>query len=397
MARRLRNIFDQYTQEENHITHSLFVVLTHNPRLLHRFLAYFELKIPEKKLKLLTQTAPRRHLSRSGLPDGYIFSEDYDVCIAVESKIVEGALTIDQLKRHLAVLAEYRESYLLVLAPEENPGRDIQLFFSANPASRYISWTTLLKFMLMKGADGSAKTVGGYLFGEFIRYMERKYHMTPFNGFNFDEGYDDGLAIHYVKRVSDLIHDPMVTIYPECTGRRQSIGGPWQAWFPKGAEARSAIHPGFGVAPDMLSCTVVLPNGCRKEWKNFSYHLEPGSAILKTVLLDVYKKRPVGSRAVLSFRQRHYLAQRASPIEDADTRISISTLFGKDHSKANDAWWDHLRNIVRNKSNYNYQLEIGYEMPYKACPILANTEATAVMLAAFRALRPVYDLLTIQN
>ncbi|MEQ9363468.1 MAG: hypothetical protein RIF32_04455, partial [Leptospirales bacterium] len=158
----------------------------------------------------------------------------------MEAKIVERTLSVEQLQRHMVAISEYPKHYLIALAPEGEIAADVKRFIDGNENAFYIAWPNLLELMQRKGPDSGAGTVGGYLFTEFFQYMERKYYMTPFTGFRFEDGYDRDLAVHYVKRVSELLDPDIKRIYPECTNRRQSIGGAWQAWFP-GEKAQDAV------------------------------------------------------------------------------------------------------------------------------------------------------------
>lgn len=119
MKKRLRNIFDQYQQQENHLTNSFLLVLNHNRGLLKIILKEYNVNLPGQRVDLLAQIAPRSVDNKTSIPDGYIFTEDYNFCIGIETKIVKTALQKEQLIGHLKQLSQYDRSYLLVLTPDE--------------------------------------------------------------------------------------------------------------------------------------------------------------------------------------------------------------------------------------------------------------------------------------
>src|SRR5579885_2106767 len=101
----MRNLFDQYDQPENRLTHALVSSLASDPVLLRRFIKWATgQKAPTSQLSIVEQSLPgdeepqEEEADRRGLPDGWIF-DDNGWCLVVESKI-ESALYRDQLDRH---------------------------------------------------------------------------------------------------------------------------------------------------------------------------------------------------------------------------------------------------------------------------------------------------------
>ncbi|MDA0967222.1 MAG: hypothetical protein PQ612_09035 [Rickettsiales bacterium] len=78
----MRNIFDQYTQPENRLTHALISILNKDGELLRRFLKDL-VKVdspPTKNLKLTEQSLPGQIQSideaeSKGLPDAVIYDD----------------------------------------------------------------------------------------------------------------------------------------------------------------------------------------------------------------------------------------------------------------------------------------------------------------------------------
>jgi hypothetical protein len=103
----LRNIFDQYSQPENRVTHALITALQQDRKLLGLFLRELvgvKAPSPPDKLTLLEQQYPgeeepsEEELERRGIPDGWIFNNE-GWCVFIESKVID-KLGADQINRH---------------------------------------------------------------------------------------------------------------------------------------------------------------------------------------------------------------------------------------------------------------------------------------------------------
>ena len=108
MGRALRNVFDQYSQPENRVTHALLVSLDADRSLLASFLtevAGVKGGQPARDLSLVEQTYPgapspsEEDADRRGIPDAWIFDAD-NWCVIVESKVL-ASVDADQIARHI--------------------------------------------------------------------------------------------------------------------------------------------------------------------------------------------------------------------------------------------------------------------------------------------------------
>lgn len=54
----MRNIFDQYTQPENRLTHALVTAFAEDPKLLRKFVKWVTDVAPPKRLKVVEQQLP---------------------------------------------------------------------------------------------------------------------------------------------------------------------------------------------------------------------------------------------------------------------------------------------------------------------------------------------------
>lgn len=394
MKKRLRNVFDQYHQPENHITNSLLLVLNHNRDLLSRVLSHLGIRLSHKQINLLSQVAPKKADNRLSIPDGYIYTDDFEFCIGIETKIEPGALERRQLIGHLNQLEQYSKSFLLILTPDEQEPSIVMKLKKKFSNIRFVSWQNLLEIIVKAGPDKKDNSNGCYLFSEFIKFMERKYHMTPFTGINFEDGYDEDLAKHYIKRISEIITPDIIELFPECTNKRPAIRRAWQAWYST-EKVQDCVHPSLGIWVDHIRCKIILANGYRQGWNHLKVVLETeaGKNKFLRVLEGIYRKAPPESEALVACRQRHF-EPGMKAVHDGSTRINIATLIGIDGSKHNTLWLDFITGLVNTKSKYNYQMEIGYRIRYDKSDDLKTVKATSVILKCYKNLKEVYTFLS---
>lgn len=100
----MRNIFDQYSQQENRLTHTLMCSLAEDKKLLHNFIRWATGTAAPKDIEIIDQrlpSEPELHEDESikrGLPDAWIFDSN-NWSLLIESK-VSAILKNDQLHRH---------------------------------------------------------------------------------------------------------------------------------------------------------------------------------------------------------------------------------------------------------------------------------------------------------
>lgn len=386
-----RNLFDHYSQLENHITNSFLSVLNENPRLTKNLLRDLGIKINKGDFKILSQRMPIKDKYKSSTIDGAIFATDFSFCAAIENKIYPKTVRKSQLQGHLRQITPFPKGLLWVITPDEY----ISLTDLKKPNNIEVvhtSWASITRSLIGFGPD-QKKTIGEKLLVEFIAFLERRPDLAGFHGFRFDYGYEEELARNYVKRVTPELSEFIKKTFKRCINTRPSITGAWDAWYPS-KEPQKSIHPGYYVGPEYLRCNVVLANGCGMGWKNFSLKLQEDEKSFISILRKIERKKPTGSEAIVSFRQRHYPSQRSKPITDAETTVRMSTLLGTDGSKENEIWMNLIKDIARTKSKYNYQLEIGYNLIYEQNSNLTTEKAIKEMKKSFSALTEIYKFLT---
>ena len=123
----MRNIYDQYSQPENKITHALVCSLGEDKKLLQRFVKWITGVNPSRNIEIVEQRLPgdpelnEAEIERRGLPDAWIFNDE-NWSLIIESK-VSATLTADQLQRHYRSAIRRGFNKVTILAIDVVPPR----------------------------------------------------------------------------------------------------------------------------------------------------------------------------------------------------------------------------------------------------------------------------------
>ena len=126
----MRNVFDQYSQPENRLTHALVCTIDADRSLLRPFLRWAGARdIPSSaRLRITEQqvpgeAAPGDETEGRGLPDACIFDDD-GWALLIEAKVQAG-VSLGQLRRHVATAQRhgFDKPSLLLLSVDDPPTR----------------------------------------------------------------------------------------------------------------------------------------------------------------------------------------------------------------------------------------------------------------------------------
>ena len=166
----MRNVFDQYEQPENKLTHALFTTLDRERSYLRPFLRY--LGVPDipalKSLQITEQQVPgiqevdaeeldAKELEKRGLPDGCVFTDE-GWAVLFESK-VQAHVSVKQLRRHrkTAIRNGFESPHLVVIAVDEAPK-------NVPEGTLTITWKDVYRWFNKRSHEPWAR--------ELIRYMQ---------------------------------------------------------------------------------------------------------------------------------------------------------------------------------------------------------------------------------
>jgi hypothetical protein len=214
----LRNIFDQYSQPENRVTHAFMTAINEDRKLLGLFLReVVKVKAPvnPRKLSVLEQRLPgqaeppEEELEQSdkrGIPDGWIFDEEGGWCLFIESKVLS-KVSAGQIRRHRrrAELLGFQSITAVAIAPRLP-------FLPADTVP--LEWRTVYAWLRRHGADSS----WAGLAADYLEVAEAKLidsgqplegALTTFTGFPF--GRDHPYTYLEAKRLLRLALDELRT------------------------------------------------------------------------------------------------------------------------------------------------------------------------------------------
>jgi hypothetical protein len=414
----VRNIFDQYTQPENRVTHALVTALTEDRRLLREFVKWATGKQQPKgsRLQVLEQRLPgdpevtEEEAGKRGLPDAWIF-DDEGWALLIESKIA-ARISPRQLRRHMHTA--HRRGFLdvsllgiSVVAPRGRP----------SPRTRFVQWPDVYSWLHKQSRQLDwARRAAEYLEVAERRFIEDEYlkegALTKFSGIPFNSDYPYNyleakrllrLAMDELRQRSDLRRRLGMDASGEgraaIKGREGS--GVWDYLsFKKARRQPFTRYPHLTLAlqRDRLFVIVVIPNGAKRRFRRNLVRLgRDGFTALVRDLADkldrTLRSEPNASpRAEIV--QRHYPTQSSAPIDDARLEYDLRTLLKPRRAsrvKFQPQWVKATYDVLCNKRS-NVQLAFGAAIPYSACRAVATPKILDQVAAVWLACRPLLDV-----
>lgn len=407
----MRNVFDQYSQPENRLTHALVSTLSHDRRLIRPFLHWLGVRgvPPTNMLRIVEQQVPRGEVSgdeleSKGLPDACIYTDD-SWAVLFEAK-VQAAISINQLKRHIATAKQHGyESPSLVLLSVERPKKPLP------ERTKAVEWRQVYAWFCQH-AQGSP---WGQMFIDYMQVFESKMlaqdyairgTITMFNGLRFDE--DNPYTCREGKRLIRLLGDRLQkrkdlhAIGIDPTGKRHSsikgrgIDRVWDFLPIKRARKAKMFtdfpHYTMGLAPDGAVASVTVPNGVRGGFRTKLKELEAdGFFALATQLEKAMRpvmKRSKGVKPLIYATQRHFKSMSSGGDRDARLDVDLRTVVrgGRDGVKYQPEWIDAIYTALTNKrSNIQFGVDVNFKYD---CPIIRSPKAADLFAETWIALYP---------
>jgi hypothetical protein len=414
----LRNIFDQYSQPENRITHALMTALEQDRNLLRLFLHDLVRRKPPcdpSKLAVLEQQYPgddepsEDELERRGTPDGWIFDSE-GWCVFIESKVI-AKLGADQIIRHrrTAERRGFKTITAVAIAPH--------LPSTLPPDTVLLEWRSVYAWLRRHTSNSAwaARTA------EYLEIAEAKLidaeqfvegTLTMFSGFPFGRDHPFtylegkrvlGLALGELRQRHDLRDqlkmNPKVPGRPAITGRRSDAVWDFLSLAGSGNVVSFTKHPHLtlGILADALEVMVTVPNAVNSGMKRKLIALgENGfQALTRRVVKNFTPLVRSHPGAAPWFRgiQRRYPSQRAAPFIDARIDFDLRTAIPlSGPPKAQPRWLSAAYSSFVNKEGSNYQIQMGALFRYDRCPELRQAKALDLVAAAWLACKPLVDL-----
>ena len=390
----MRNIFDQYSQPENRLTHALISSLNEDKKLLSSFLKKFckNYFTNVSLLKVDQQTLPglkSLQLSddkKKGLPDGVIYIDEK--CLIIECKI-NLELTEDQLIRHEKTVKRKGFDHTFGLTITKDPISNINL-----KNWIHITWKEIYNWAYVEKSKSSwSNKLLDYLNVAENKMVEDEYltegSITEFNGIHFDKDneytYLEGkrllkLLMKKIKSHKNLKSELLLDI---------------DAKQKRAMNANALWH-------NKASAAITIPNGMSGDFKKkikklkFKDFEEVVYNIAKNYF-DNFGNNP-GFRPSIASYQRRWLTQTSKPFFDGEINFDIRTAFKefastlKPELKVQKEWLKIIYEFIQNK-NSNMQIGFGAEFYFTKHNMISNKDADQIIAKSLLSLKPLVDVL----
>lgn len=408
----MRNVFDQYFQPENRLTHGLVCTLDADRSLLRPFLRWAGARDipPSGRLRITEQqvpgeAAPGDEAEGSGLPDACVF-DDEGWALLIEAKVQAG-VSPGQLRRHVATAERhgFEKPYLLLLSVDDPPP-------NMPTQSAHREWRDVYGWFRKHAASSSwARTFSTYMETFESRMIAEDYAvrgtLTMFDGLRFDA--DDPYNYREGKRLIRLLGDELqkrkdlqrLGVDPNGSRRTAITGrGGTAVWdYLPLKVARGAIiftdfpHFTFALRQSVAAAGITVPHGVRGGFRTkLKYVGEEGFFDLLTKIKR--RLRPVlqkskGSKAIVYATQRHFRSQRSAGEVDARLDADLRTIVrGKRREAKYQPQWVRAIYEVMTQKRSNIQLGLEVRFSYQ-CPVVRSPKAIDLFAESWKAMSPI--------
>lgn len=416
----MRNIFDQYRQPENQLTHALVCALASDQYLLKKFLKEIaktrwswspSINIQEQTLPGDAEL-PEPDAERRGLPDAVIHDEN-NWCLAIESKVAASP-NINQLRRHRNSIERRGftsiEVLLITASPSAVPFQSV---------CQVASWGKIYSWLRGKAHRSDwARRMAEYLEIQEQRLVDSGYlregALTEFSGFDF--GPDRPYNYYEAKRLLRLAMHELrgITTLRDKLGADLGGGGRSAITGREGSSVWDFIplldlktdrfnkspHLTLSISSERVFAFLTLPSGMVTPLSNNLRLL--GYDSFCDIVLEVEARlrsitqRAPGAAPWLRGLQRRYPSQRSLPIEDACIEFDLRTALPQsvqERSQSIKLMPEWLRAAysawgTKRTTGANYQIAIGASFPFSRCPSIREPDAVRLVADTWLACDP---------
>jgi len=417
----MRNVFDQYTQPENRLTHALVSALSEDRRLLRLFVRWATRQrigrtVP---LEIIEQSLPGERVAaetdaeKRGLPDACIYRNN-DWVLLIKSKVAS-PLRTEQLQRHFRT-ASRRGFQIITLLVIDVDGTDLAL-----PDGTILrKWSEIYAWLIAQSSRSDwAKRAADYFVIAENRLVEEGYlkegTLTTFSGIPFRKGepYNYPEAKRLIRLAMDELRKNRALICelgmnPRGTGRGSITGqdgvSVWDFLRLKNSKQNKPFtnypHLTLSIETDRILAIVTVPHGIETEMRRNLLELEYDGfqdllANVNLRLLRALRKAPGASPWVIVV-QRRYPTQRAQAILDARIEYDLRTASPEKQKGSKvrpQPQWLKATYDALCKKRSNLQVAVGAIFPYTTCPATKNQKIVDHVANIWLACKPLLDVM----
>ncbi len=414
----MRNLFDQYSQPENRLTHALVSCLNEDKRLLKSFLSKFvKGTIPPVKILAVTEQGlpdtvvnTEEEAERKGLPDGLIHNGE-DWALIIESK-VSSSHTTDQLRRHENTIRRYGFTEITGLAI------GTEGYKRRRSVWKPVTWTEIYQWGRREAKTSEwAKHLVEYFDVAEAKMVADGYltegSITEFTGIPFSKefpySYPEAkrvlrLLMQLLRRNKELKVKLKLNTERPGRGAITSHGSVWDLIPLDLLKADEAFtkYPHFtvNIRSEDARGTMALPNrvdgSIRRRFIDLGF--EGFSKIAKEIATnsDNYFRKEPGATPFIQVLQRRYPSQSSKPIVDSVLEFDIRTAFEdmnglqRQSIKTQGQWLESSYEALREKRS-NLELCVGVKFDYEKCQLIHSAKAEKLFVNSWLACKPLLD------
>lgn len=418
----LHSIYDQYSNDENRLTHALLHTISSSKWLLTKFLkevASIEKQIPIARMtyEITTQKIPFSYGDSNpeesdSVPDAWIIDQSSKLGLVIEVKDKKNAIRLNQLRNHANKIIKYKKPYLLMITPDftkpekvERLRDDIELK-ALKPV--WCSWNDIYLWLTgLESKNLHHKDKEVFLIKSMIDFLERRKEVLGFQGIKFQ---NDNFNVSEAKTILNAEMEelqPFVKNVYKSLGRRRpaiSTFSKESVWdcFGNDKGFTADLHLTFSIHESWHDISITVPNSAKKSWKRLkTVFSEDYEKQLYIILKNLRNKVP---HLFIEFNQRHFIAQKIG-IKDGYMEFNIDTVgrpFRRKNSPVKEypMWITAIRNAVMNKEGINGQVmfKARYYLKERECKsketkVIDKSQFIITAQATVKAFKPLYDFL----
>lgn len=408
----LRLIYDQYSNEENRLTHALLHTVGSSEWLFSRFLENLvgvNVPLAGQTFEISTQKVPFSHGDNNpeeveSIPDAWIVDRSSKLGIAIEVKGNKNSLSLSQLRYHSSRIKDYKHPYLLVITPDLQKPRKILELERKEGKSLHVVWLSwdavyqwLIKLPINKSPNRSKER---FLAISMREYLERRREVLGFRGIYFPKGFNVFEAKAILNAEMAELESTVKKHYKVLVRRRPAITTFSQesVWDCFGVEKgfTSDLHITFDINETSHHISLTVPNSARRAWSRLKsiFSDEENLDLLFSILGTLRKEVP---HLFVQFTQRHFIAQKFA-VRDGFMEFDVDTLGSPFRGKGSKArefsiWLPAIKDAIVNKKRINGQVMFISRFLFNETKGIERAEFIKTAKATVKAFKPLYDFL----
>jgi hypothetical protein len=409
---RLHPLYDQYSNAENRLTHSLLHTIGSSPFLFSRFLKNIvgiSDNLSGGIFEISTQKVPFSHGDDNqekveSIPDAWIINEQKGIGIAIEVKDVKNNIRISQLTKHAFRIQGYKKQYLLVITPDLKRPVKIDVLNRKKQKKLNVvwcSWDKIYRWLSkLQKSQLSKRKKDEFLLKSMQEYLDRRREVLGFQGIKFDKDFNVNEAKIILNAEMEELEQFVKKTFKDLVRRRPAITTFSQesVWDCFGIEAgfTKDLHLTFGIKETYHEISIIVPNASKNPWKRikniFSDPKEEEK--LFSTLINLRKQVP---HLYIEFIQRHFIAQKIG-VRDGFMEFNIDTPGKKFKNKKTKAkefpiWYPAIKSAVLNKSKINGQIMFKARFYYNDTKDIDKPGFIKTAEKTIKAFKPLYKFL----